>query len=226
MTNNTLNLLDAIIIETAPQPTASVIWLHGLGASGDDFAGILPDLKLNAEPGIRFIFPHAPNIPITVNQNMVMPGWYDIVDAGFKRNEDEAGIRQSAAQIDQLIEAEIAAGIASQRIILAGFSQGGAIALHCGLRFRESLGGIIALSTYLPLAHTLATERHQTNLDVPILMMHGDSDTVIPIAMAEFSRQQLTPTHKVHWQIYPMEHNVCAQQITDIGHWLKEQLSL
>lgn len=220
------NLLDAIIIETAPLPTASIIWLHGLGAGSDDFVGIVPQLGLASAAAIRFIFPQAPSIPITINQGMVMPGWYDILDtfdANFERGEDEAGIRHSTRQINQLIQHEIDHGIAAQRILLVGFSQGGAIALHCGLRYPQRLAGIIALSAYLPLAATLALERHSANQDTPILMMHGKADPVVPIAMAEGSQQQLAKAgYDIRWRCYPMPHTVCSHQLTDIGQWIND----
>lgn len=207
---------------------ASVIWLHGLGADGSDFAGILPELarSLPGNTGIRFIFPHAPMQPVTINQGYVMRAWYDITDSGFVRQEDEAGIRASARQIDALIQSEMDKGIDSSRIFLAGFSQGGAIALHTGLRQAEQLGGIIALSTYLPLANTLNDEQHHANLTTPILMAHGEADDIVPLPMAEISRKQLSEKgYHIDWHTFPIAHSVNLDEINIIGQWLTTQLN-
>ena len=213
--------LEAIITEPATTANASVIWLHGLGADGSDFAGIAPQLKLPESLAIRFIFPHAPQRPVTINQGYLMRAWYDIVDAGFRRDEDEQGIRESARQIDELIEIEISKGIEASKIILAGFSQGGAIVLQTALRYPQRLGGVMALSCYLPLAESLAAEQSAANKEIPIMMIHGTEDTVVPMALAEQSRQTLSKTGcRVDWQTYPMAHSVCPEEITAISKWL------
>lgn len=207
---------------------ASVIWLHGLGADGNDFAGILPELShsLPTDIGIRFIFPHAPMQAVTINQGYVMRSWYDIIDTGFTRQEDEAGIRASSEQIEALIQTEIDKGIDPSRIFLAGFSQGGAIVLHTGLRLATPIGGIIALSTYLPLAHTVDKERHRANLNTPILMAHGEADDVVPIAMAEISQQQLIEQgYHIDWHRFPIAHSVNIDEIAVIGQWLNKRLN-
>jgi len=218
--------LEAIITEPATTANASVIWLHGLGADGSDFAGIAPQLKLPESLAIRFIFPHAPQRPVTINQGYLMRAWYDIVDAGFRRDEDEQGIRESARQIDELIEIEISKGIEASKIILAGFSQGGAIVLQTALRYPQRLGGVMALSCYLPLAESLAAEQSTANKEIPIMMAHGTEDTVVPMALAEQSRQTLSKTgFQVDWQTYPMAHSVCPEEITAISEWLTKGLA-
>lgn len=213
-----MDLLDAIEIESAPNPRASVIWLHGLGADGNDFAPIVPELTLAAP--IRFIFPHAPHIPVTLNAGMVMPAWYDIVAVGGAR-EDERGIRASQAAVEALIAREVARGSDESRIVLAGFSQGGAIALQTGLRHSARLAGIMALSTYLPLAANVAAEASPANRDLPIFMAHGLHDPMITLARAEASRAALaTAGYRVEWKTYPMPHSVCAEELADISEWL------
>ncbi|MFO7593837.1 MAG: alpha/beta hydrolase-fold protein [Pseudomonadota bacterium] len=219
-----MDLLPALVIEPPQTATASVIWLHGLGADGHDFEPIVPELGLGDAP-IRFIFPHAPERPVTVNMGYVMRAWYDLTTLDLSEGEDEAGTRESEQLLRHWIEHEIAHGIAAERIILAGFSQGGAIALHTGLRYPEKLGGIMALSTYLPLADTVADEKHAANADTPIFMAHGSDDPVIPPAFAEQSRDQLHSLgHEVEWHEYPMPHSVCMEEIQAIGAWLKQRL--
>ncbi len=199
----------------------SVIWLHGLGADGHDFEPIVAELNFKNKDKTRFVFPHAPSIPITVNNGMVMPAWYDIVAPQIDAEQDEKGIRHSAMQINQLIEAEIERGIDSKNILLAGFSQGGAIALHTGLRFSKPLAGIIALSTYLPLDTFVPAEAATTNKDIAIFYAHGTQDPVIPILLAETSKEFLTRQgYNIDWHRYPMEHSVIPQEIDDISHWL------
>jgi phospholipase/carboxylesterase len=219
-------LLQSIEIETAPNPTAAVIWLHGLGADGNDFAPIVPELKLGGAPAIRFVFPHAPMMPVTINNGHVMRAWYDVSFGdleGKTRRADEQGVRASQARIEQLIERENARGIASRHIVIAGFSQGGAIALQTGLRHRERLAGIMALSTYLPLAEKLPAEASVANKDIPIFYAHGTHDPVIPLAMAVASRERLTASgYKVQWHEYPMQHSVCLEEITAVSAWLRE----
>jgi len=222
-------LLETIEVETAPNPAASVIWLHGLGADGNDFAPIVNQIDLSGMPAMRFVFPHAPRRAVTINHGFVMRAWYDITFedlAGTSRGGDEAGIRTSQAQIEALIARENTRGVTARNIVLAGFSQGGAIALHTGLRYPEPLAGILALSTYLPLATCLAAESSPANTPIPIFLAHGIFDTVVPLLLAMASRDALTALgYHVDWREYPMPHSVCAQEIRDIGEWLK-QLSI
>ena len=215
------DLLDAIEVETAPNPTASVIWMHGLGADGQDFEPIVPELGLPARPAVRFVFPHAPLRPVTINQGHVMRAWYDIRAQAGVRREDEAGVRQSARQVDALIARERQRGIAPGRLVLAGFSQGGAMALHVGLRYPERLAGVLALSCYLSLAANLATEASPANRDVPIFWAHGIHDPMVPLAMAEQGRALVAALgYAIEWHQYPMPHAVCAEEIADIAGWL------
>lgn len=215
------DLLESIQVETAPDPTVTVIWMHGLGADGHDFEPIVPELGLPARPAIRFVFPHAPLRPVTVNQGHVMRAWYDIRALAGVRREDETGVRQSAQQVEALIERERQRGIAPGQLVLAGFSQGGAMALHVGLRYPERLAGVLALSCYLPLAATLAAEASPANRAVPIFWAHGVHDPMIPLAMAEQGRQQVAALgYPIEWHEYPMPHSVCAEEIADIARWL------
>jgi len=223
------HLLDHIQIESAPNPTAAVIWLHGLGASGDDFAGLYPELDLAGCPAIRFIFPHAPQIPVTLNGGYVMPAWYDILGtelgAGAIRQEDDAGIRKSQADIEALIANEVARGIQPEHIVIAGFSQGCAMALHTGLRHKARLAGIMALSGYLPLAGTLATEASAANKATPIFMAHGTQDPVVMLDRAEASLSKLNELgYSVEWHTYPMPHSVHPREVMDISAFLKRVL--
>jgi phospholipase/carboxylesterase len=225
MTSPANALLQCIEIESAPQPTAAVIWLHGLGASGDDFAAIVPELDLHGCAPIRFIFPHAPVMPVSINNGYAMPAWYDIKNVDLVRQEDAGGIHASARAIEALIAHEVARGITAKHIVLAGFSQGCAMALHTGLRHPARLAGIMALSGYLPLADTLATERHPANFNTPIYMAHGTADPVVPLARAESSRQALTALgHPVQWHTYPMPHSVHPQEVADISRFLQSVL--
>ena len=223
-----IDLLDTIEIQTAPNPRAAVIWLHGLGADGNDFAPIVPGLGLRESPGIRFIFPHAPMRPVTVNNGYVMRAWYDVTAGdleGRSRQVDENGVRASQAAVENLIAHENRRGIAARDIVLAGFSQGGAIALQTGLRHRERLAGVMALSTYLPLANTLPAEAAAQNKDVPIFYAHGTYDPMIPLAMATASRDRLRAFgYPVEWHEYPMQHAVCPEEMADIGQWLRNVL--
>lgn len=217
-------LLETIELETGKDPTTSVIWLHGLGADGHDFEAIVPELELPAVP-IRFIFPHAPMQPVTINAGMVMRAWYDVADAAIRR-EDETGVRASQARIEALMAREKERGTRSDRLLLAGFSQGGAIALQTGLRHRERLAGIMALSCYLPLADKLATEAQAANRDIPILMAHGTEDPVVALARATESRDLLRREgYALEWHDYRMPHSVCLEEIRDIGAWLRRVLS-
>ena len=196
-----------------------MIWLHGLGADGHDFEPIVPELGLRFP--VRFVFPHAPVRAVTINGGMAMRAWYDIFSFDRHAEEDAAGIRASAAAVTELVDREIARGVASERIVLAGFSQGGAIALHAGLREPRPLAGVLALSTYLPLATTLASERSAANARIPIFMAHGTDDPVLPFAMAEASRRALESLgYAVDWHAYPMAHSVCLEEIGAIGAWL------
>ena len=207
--------------------TASIIWLHGLGADGHDFEGIVPELGLPENTSIRFIFPHAPERAVTVNNGYVMRAWYDIKSLEIDAEQDEQGIRDSAKQIEALIESEHQRGIAYDKIVLAGFSQGGVIALHLGLRFKHRLAGVMALSTYLGLADTLAAEANQVNRDVSIFMAHGVDDQVVPLALGNASRLQLeAQSYGVQWQSYPMEHSVHPDEMDDIAVWLKQVLAV
>lgn len=214
-------LLDTVELETGTTPTASVIWLHGLGADGHDFEAIVPELDL-AAVAIRFVFPHAPMQPVTINAGMVMRAWYDVSDAAIRR-EDEAGVRASQGRIEALIAREKERGTSARRLLLAGFSQGGAVALHTGLRHRERLAGIMALSCYLPVADKLAAEAQAANRDVPVFMGHGSLDPVVAISRALESRELLgRQGYAVEWHEYPMPHAVCAEEIRDISTWLRE----
>lgn len=218
-------LLPCVTIEPTAAANAAVIWLHGLGADGHDFEPIVPHLKLPQRTAVRFVFPHAPRRPVTINNGMVMRAWYDISDTGQRRQEDETGIRESEAALCRLIDHEITRGIPSQRIVLAGFSQGGAIVLQTGLRYPAPLGGIVALSTYLPLAATVADEAHASNRTIPILMAHGRQDAIIPIALARRSRDLLLAAgYPVDWHDYDIAHSVCPAEIEDLSAWLGRQL--
>ena len=215
--------LETIETETAPAPSASIIWLHGLGADGNDFVPLVDEIDLPC--AVRYIFPHAPMMPVTINGGYVMRAWYDIRDAAIRR-EDEAGVRASQNSIEALLAHEKARGIPAQRIVLAGFSQGGAIALQTGLRHPEPLAGILALSTYVPIADALAAEASMANAATPIFMAHGSDDPVIPIARAAASRDLLLRQgYKVQWHEYAMPHAVCAQEIAAIEIWLKAVLA-
>ncbi len=215
-----MSVLDAIELETGSAPDAAVIWLHGLGADGSDFEPIVPELRLPQRLRIRFVFPNAPAIPVTINNGMRMPAWYDILQLGGGA-EDEAGIRASQSQVEQLIAREKGRGIPAERIVLAGFSQGGAIVLQTGLRLPERIAGIMALSTYLPLAGKLAAERSAVNAQVPIFMAHGTQDPMIPIARAQASREALEKLgYKPEWREYAMPHSVCGEEIADMAAFL------
>jgi phospholipase/carboxylesterase len=220
------DLLDAIEIETAPNPDAAVVWMHGLGADGHDFEPIVPELRLPATTRIRFVFPHAPLRPVTINQGHVMRAWYDIRALAGVRREDEAGVRQSARQVEALLARERQRGIEPGRIVVAGFSQGGAMALHVGLRHPDRLAGILALSCYLPIANTLDTELSPANRDVPIFWAHGLHDPMIPQAMAEQGRAQLGELgYQIDWHQYPIPHSVSAEEIADVARWLARVLA-
>jgi len=212
-------MLTAIEYCSGHDPHASIIWLHGLGADGSDFLPIAQQLALPV--AVRFVFPNAPSMPVTINGGYVMPAWYDIAASDIAATQDEAGIRRAQGMIEELIEREIERGVPSNSIVLAGFSQGGAIALQTGLRFKQKLGGIIVLSAYLPLRQTLEQERSPANDELPILMAHGTADTVIPIAAGRSSAEYLARSgYGVVWQEYPMPHTVCAEEIDAIRAFL------
>jgi phospholipase/carboxylesterase len=216
---------EAIVMSPATAPTASVIWMHGLGADGTDFVPLVPELRLPDNVAPRFIFPNAPVRPVTVNNGMSMPAWYDIYSFGIKDREDTAGIRESAALVQGLIDRERAAGISAARIVLAGFSQGGAIALQAGLRYAQPLAGILALSTYLPLAATLAAESSPANRAIPILMCHGREDPVLPLELARKSYETLIAQgYNPRLLEYSMEHTLCAEEVVAISQWLAQVL--
>ena len=215
----------AVLLTPDDAPTASVIWMHGLGADGRDFVPIVPQLALAPAAAIRFVFPHAPLRPVTLNRGMSMRAWYDIRELSAGSVEDAAGILESAARLDGLIERERALGIRADRIVLAGFSQGGAMALQVALRYRESLAGVLALSTYLPMRDRLAGEASDANRTTPILMCHGRNDPVLTIQLGRLSRDALLALgYAVEWKEYGMQHEVCAEEISDIARWLKRRL--
>lgn len=216
--------LEVIEIETGPTPAATVIWLHGLGADGHDFEPIVPELRLPAAPPVRFIFPHAPQRPVTINGGMHMRAWYDIFTLGGGA-EDAAGIRASQALVEGLVAAEVKRGIPHDKIVLAGFSQGGAIVLHTALRCGRRLAGVVALSTYLPLREKLEEERAVANNDLPIFMAHGQYDNMIGIDRAMLSRDALVVLgYKLDWHAYPMPHSVCPEEIAHIAAFLQRIL--
>jgi phospholipase/carboxylesterase len=223
------SILPHIELESAPNPTAAVIWMHGLGASGEDFASLAPELNLADCPAIRFIFPHAPEIAVTINNGYVMPAWYDVFGTEFGtgtvRHEDAEGIEKSRGNIEALIAREVTRGIKPERIVIAGFSQGCAMALHTGLRHHAKLAGIIALSGYLPLVDKLANERSAANQNTPIFMAHGTQDPVVVLSRAESSHTKLNELgYSVEWHTYPMPHSVHPSEVADISAFLKRVL--
>ncbi|KDM91141.1 alpha/beta hydrolase [Photobacterium galatheae] len=218
-------LLDCVEVNPRVKPTATVIWLHGLGSNGHDFEAILPELKLPANAPVRFIFPHAPSMPVTVNGGMVMPAWYDILEMGLGRKLDKAQLLESSQKIAGLIDRERARGIASDRIILAGFSQGGAVAYQTALTYPHPLAGLLALSTYFPTAKRV--EVSPANQELPIEVMHGSYDPVVLPSLGKAAVDALEALGlQPHWRLYPMEHQVCLQQVEDIASWLKHTLQI
>jgi phospholipase/carboxylesterase len=219
-------LLPRIELESGANPSAAVIWMHGLGADGHDFAGLVPELDLSGCRPIRFVFPHAPSMPVTINGGYVMPAWYDIRGANLVAQQDAAGIERSQKAIEALIDHEVVSrGIPHERIVLAGFSQGCAMALHTALRLPHRLAGVVALSGYLPLADRFAAERHAANANTPIFMAHGTMDPVVVVARAEESHRLLTAHgHAVQWHTYPMQHSVHPKEIQDISSFLQTVL--
>jgi phospholipase/carboxylesterase len=215
-----MSALETLIIETSQPIKYSVIWLHGLGADGNDFAPIVPELNM---PNTRFIFPHAPYRPITMNNGYEMRAWFDLYGLTLQNKQDEAGMRDMQNQIETLIADEVAKGIADSNIVLAGFSQGGAMAFFTGLRHPKRLAGILALSTYVSLKEKLADEAHAANKDVPIFMAHGTFDSIITLETCEISRRLLSDlAYPLEWHEYPMAHSVCAEEISDISRFLKQ----
>ena len=216
--------LPAIEIETKPKPSHTVIWLHGLGADGNDFVPVVKELKL-PPLGIRFVFPHAPMRPVTINGGFVMRAWYDIAYQELAFKEDERGLRESQKLIEELIVRENTRGIPSSRIVLAGFSQGGVLALQTGLRQSKLLAGLMALSSYLPMSPMIEVERNAASNSVPIFMGHGITDNIVPLALGRMSRDTLIKLgYEVEWHQYTMPHSVCAEELADIGVWLKRVL--
>src|SRR5450830_1429305 len=214
-------LLEHIEVETAPNPEIAIIWLHGLGADGNDFVPVVDELDLSGLPGIRFVFPHANTMPVSINGGYVMRAWYDIVHTDLGRQEDEKGLRASQVAVEALIAREKARGIPASRIVLAGFSQGCAMTLQAGLRHPEKLAGLMCLSGYLPLADKVAAERTEASKQTPIFLVHGRMDPVIHVQRAVASRDLLVATgYQVEWHDYPMQHSLCQQEVDDIGAWL------
>jgi len=222
----TEELLDTIQQDTGPEPGFAVIWLHGLGADGHDFEPIVPELRLPASTPVRFVFPHAPTQPVTINGGMVMRAWYDIAVMDLSAAVDADGIERSCSHLQRLVQSTVDAGIPTTRIILAGFSQGGVIALHTGLQYPERLAGIIALSTYVALPESLQHGASDANRDLPLFMAHGRYDPVIPCAMGERSRDFLLQEgYPVQWHEYPMEHSVYPEEIRDLSDWLRQRIA-
>jgi phospholipase/carboxylesterase len=223
MTPQSTNILSSRTLETGSSPTHTIIWMHGLGADGNDFVPIVNELNLLPDVHIRFIFPHANMRPITINNGYVMRAWYDIYNVRLNYQEDENGIRESQNAIEKLVDHQILCGIKHENIILAGFSQGGAMALHVGVRQKKKLAGILALSCYLPLVNTLLKEVQPANSSIPILMAHGNRDSVVPVKLAVQSRDLLLNNkYKIEWHEYAMEHTVCAEEIADIRSWIMQ----
>jgi phospholipase/carboxylesterase len=218
--------LETVEIEPrAAAADAAVVLMHGLGADGHDFESLVPEMRLPSSPSVRFVFPHAPVRPVTINGGHRMRAWYDIAGLDRRAVEDDQGIRQSAEAIGELVRREQERGIAADRIVLAGFSQGGAMALFTALRWPERLGGVVALSCYLPLGGTLPAEAHPANAAVPVFMAHGTVDPIVPAALGEGSRDLLrSKGYDVEWHTYPMPHSVCAPEIDDLRSWLLRAL--
>lgn len=219
--------LDRITVEPKVPATACVIWLHGLGDSGDGFAPIVPELRLPNNHPVRFIFPHAPQQPVTINQGYVMRSWYDIKSMDLHSRADMTGVLESEAKVKDLIQEQIDGGISANNIVLAGFSQGGVVSLFTGLRYSEKLAGIMALSCYLPSADKLPEQLHEANKQTEILQQHGDNDDVVPLSAGKMANKLLKENdYATQWQTYPMAHNVHPQQVQDIAAWLKKQLKI
>ena len=222
----TQQLLPCVEINPSTTPDACVIWLHGLGDSGHGVAPIVPELKLPDSMAVKFLFPHAPERPITINGGMRMRAWYDIKSLDFESRADLEGVKESAEQVEQLIKAQIESGIKAERIVLAGFSQGGVIALHLAPRFSQKLAGVMALSTYMCEPALLSSEALDVNRETPIMMAHGEQDEVVPVFMGNAAFKTLNECgFKATWQTYTMQHNVCMQELNDISAWLQKLLN-
>ncbi|MDN5851065.1 MAG: alpha/beta hydrolase [Nitrococcus sp.] len=218
--------LETLVIEPEGEAQAAVIWLHGLGADGSDFEPIVPELGLPQDARVRFVFPHAPYRPVTINRGMSMRAWYDLLGLDAESPQDAAGIEDSERRLRELIEQQNARGIAAKRIVLAGFSQGGALALYTGLRYPKPLAGLMGLSTYLPLHESLAEARRESNATTPIFLAHGSQDPVLPIALGGYARRWLQESdYAVEWHEYTMGHQVCLEEIEAIGTWLQRVLA-
>jgi phospholipase/carboxylesterase len=220
-------LLDSVVLEPSREADAVVIWLHGLGANGHDFPPIVPELSLPDGHGVRFVFPHAPAIPVTVNNGMIMPAWYDILAMDIDRKVDEPGVRLSGERLEALIARERERGITPDKIVLAGFSQGGAIAMHTALRYADALAGVMLLSTYMAADCNLDEERSEANRSIPILQCHGTQDPMVTLAMGTAARERMTGLgYEIEWHDYPMEHQVVLEEIQAMGAWLRRVLNL
>jgi phospholipase/carboxylesterase len=218
-----MDYLNCLEIEPATPPNSAIIWLHGLGADGNDFAPLAPQLKLPEGAVVRFVFPHAPSMPVTINHGYVMPAWYDILEDAIDRKVDEAQLCASAASIADLIDREIERGIDSTRILIAGFSQGGAVAYQTALSFPKPLAGLIILSSYFATSGSI--EEHPANKDIPVLIQHGTRDPIVPEALGKQAHRLLNQRgYKTIYQSYPMEHSVCMEEVADIGDWLQDKL--
>lgn len=220
-----MGVLPCVEIEPRSPARAAVIWLHGLGADGHDFPPIVPELGLDPGLGVRWVFPHAPAIPVTINGGMVMPAWYDIRGLDFATRHDEVGIRRSAGQLEELVARERERGIPAEGLILAGFSQGGAVAAYTALRHPEPLGGLVLLSTYLVLAESLSAERSAANAELAIFQAHGTHDPMVPLERGLAAHRRLLELgYAPEWHEYPMAHQVCLEEIRDLGRWLAARL--
>ena len=221
-----MTLLETVEHETGPAPRWTILWLHGLGADGHDFAPIVPELLRPGWPELRFVFPHAPVRPVTINNGARMRAWYDIRNLQIDQRADEQGVRESIAQVEALVAREVERGVPPGRILLAGFSQGGAIALAAGVRREAALGGLVALSTYLPMASTTAAEATKAGLGTPVFMAHGQLDPVVPESLGQRSRVALEGLGMaIDWHVYAMPHSVCAEEIRDLGDWMQQRFA-
>ena len=219
-----MDLLPSVEFETQQNPDAAIVWLHGLGADGNDFAPIVPQLRLPGSLAVRFIFPHAPSIPVTINGGFIMPAWYDILEMNIDRKVDTAQLMQSAAKICNFVTRELERGISSKRIIIAGFSQGGAVAYQVALSSEIPFAGLLAMSSYFATVDTIKLS--EANKNIPIKIQHGIHDPVVPEALGQKATTQLVKLgYRVNYQNYPMEHAVCPQQISDISLWIQEILN-
>jgi len=218
-------LLDTVEVSTGADPVCSVVWLHGLGADGHDFEPVVPHLGLGAAPAVRFVFPHAPVRPVTLNGGMPMRAWYDIAAISASRDQDEQGIEDSRRKVEALIAREAERGVPAHRLVLAGFSQGGALALHAGLRHGERLAGVMALSSYLLFPDRLAGERAAANAGTPVFLGHGTMDPVVPFAMGQAAAQALESlAYPLTWRSYALPHSVSMEELADIGAWLRDRI--